>query len=481
MTTKMESSFRLSDLYDWQTQALAAWMKAEKKGIIEAVTGSGKTHVGIGAIAALRPQERRLSVLVVVHSIELMNQWHARLSEAFPGKRVARIGGGYKDDFSILPVACVGVVNSALPRLADLFAHHKRGMWRSLLIADECHHYIDAPVFGKLRQHPFDYTLGLSATIEPYEVEGLGRIVYEYKFEDAHRDGLVPPFDLVNVGVDLTSTERSDYLDLTDKIREQFKLVYELYGDELNWIPDHRLFTKLKQIMTRGKEDDPIIKRLFIYLFKRAAIYYTAVRKMNLAQQITRLLVDHGGKKLVVLFERIASAETTEEDISIICARKLRAGLREGDPIWCKVYHSGLQRQERSEVLDEFKRIGASALLACRSLDEGVDIPTVDAAMLAASTQSKRQRIQRIGRTLRRGDGGKRPIVITLFARGTSDENVCADDLEDFKGVATIHDESERTCIARIESLLSGDDGGSALAEVAESEQQDKQGGRLSR
>ena len=47
MTANTESSFRLSDLYDWQTQALAAWMKAEKKGIIEAVTGSGKTHVGI--------------------------------------------------------------------------------------------------------------------------------------------------------------------------------------------------------------------------------------------------------------------------------------------------------------------------------------------------------------------------------------------------------------------------------------------------
>jgi superfamily II DNA or RNA helicase len=88
-----------------------------------------------------------------------------------------------------------------------------------------------------------------------------------------------------------------------------------------------------------------------------------------------------------------------------------------------------------------------------------VDIPTVDAAMLAASTQSKRQRIQRIGRTLRRGDGRKWPIVITLFARGTGDENVCADGLEDFKGVATIHDESERTCIPRIESLLRGDNG----------------------
>lgn len=454
MSDNKPNGFKLSSLYDWQKSALAAWTKAEHKGIVEAVTGTGKTHVGIGAIAMLHAQERRLSILVVVHTIELMNQWHERLQAAFPGRRVARIGGGIKEDFSIMPVACVGIVNSALPRLADLFEHHQRGPWKSLLIADECHHYIDAPVFSRLLRFPFDFTLGLSATIDPFEVEGLGRIIFEYSFEQAHSDGLVPPFSLVNIGVDLTPDERTAYLELTDKIRDQFKLIFELYGDELNWIPDYKLFTKLKQMMRQGKEDDPVIKRVFIYLFKRASIYYKAFNKMRLAQQITRLLVDHGRKKLIVFFERIESAETTVEDISVICARKLQMELREGDAIWCKVYHSGLRRKDRVQILGEFKNIGASALLACRSLDEGVDIPTVDAAMLAASTQSKRQRIQRIGRTLRRGDGGKRPIVITLFARGTGDENVCADDLHDFKGVATIYDESEQTCISRVEALL---------------------------
>ena len=74
--------------------------------------------------------------------------------------------------------------------------------------------------------------------------------------------------------------------------------------------------------------------------------------------------------------------------------------------------------------------------------------------MLAASTQSKRQRIQRIGRTLRRGDGDKRPIVITLSrSRNRRRERMRPTTCKTSSGVATIHDESERTCIARIESL----------------------------
>ena len=77
--------------------------------------------------------------------------------------------------------------------------------------------------------------------------------------------------------------------------------------------------------------------------------------------------------------------------------------------MWCRVLHSGLDQKERKSVLDEFRVNGVSALLTCRVLDEGLDVPQIDAALLVASTQSRRQRIQRIGRALRKGDGNKTP------------------------------------------------------------------------
>jgi RNA polymerase primary sigma factor len=183
-------------LFPWQREALSAWDTAGRHGMVEAVTGSGKTHVGIAAIAKLYAENKRLSTLVVVPTIPLMNQWTEKLTVAFPGQRIGRIGGGNKDDFSILPIACVAVINSAVLKVHKLLAHCINRKNPSLLIADECHHYIEAPVFSRIRAFPFDYTLGLSATLFPFEVPGLGRIIYEYGFKDACNDGIVPPFDL---------------------------------------------------------------------------------------------------------------------------------------------------------------------------------------------------------------------------------------------------------------------------------------------
>jgi superfamily II DNA or RNA helicase len=179
-----------------------------------------------------------------------------------------------------------------------------------------------------------------------------------------------------------------------------------------------------------------------------------AARKIDLTERLTRALVERGHKKLVVFFERIESADTVGEDVARQAAFHLRERMIQAEPIWCKVYHSELGSQARAAVLGEFRRVGPSALLACRSLDEGLDIPQVDAAILAASTQAKRQRIQRIGRTLRRGHGNKRPLIITLYAQGTNDENVTSEDRETFEGVATIHNETDQTCAVKVGELM---------------------------
>ena len=99
-------------------------------------------------------------------------------------------------------------------------------------------------------------------------------------------------------------------------------------------------------------------------------------------------------------------------------------------------------------------------MLVCRSFDEGIDFPEVDAAILVASTQSKRQRIQRIGRTLRRGDGNKRPVIITLTAQGTGDDRVTEKDQEEFDGVATLHEPRSGSLITTLESVLTGNANG---------------------
>jgi superfamily II DNA or RNA helicase len=65
-------------LYRWQLDALMSWLRCGRRGVVEAVTGSGKTDVALAAAAdALR---RGRFVLVVVPSRVLMEQWHGRLT-----------------------------------------------------------------------------------------------------------------------------------------------------------------------------------------------------------------------------------------------------------------------------------------------------------------------------------------------------------------------------------------------------------------
>ncbi len=442
-------------LHQWQTTALAKWHSARRQGIIEAVTGSGKTYVAFGALEQLHAEDRKLNTLIVVPTVPLMNQWLNKLSQLFPDRRVGRIGDGHSDDFSRFPFACVAIINSAVRHVEKLLGHTRHGTVKSFLIADECHHYIDAPVFRRIREFPFHYTLGLSATIEPYEVSGLGKVIYEYGFGDANDDGLVPSFDLVNTNVSLTSGEQADHERLSEKIKDQYLLIREAFHYELLNVPKHEFFLRLKQLMSREDgSEDPVIKRYFGLLFRRTKIYYMSERKMALATDLIRLLVQDGNKKVIVFFERIDSAEDVQEDVALEAASKLRTRIQEVMQTWCKVFHSGLQRAEREEVLREFRANKQSALLACRCLDEGIDIPEVDAAILVASTQSRRQRIQRIGRTLRRGDGEKRPLIITLFCQETRDENVIQNDAEIFAGVATFHEADERACVKDVKKIL---------------------------
>lgn len=122
---------------------------------MEAVTGTGKTMVGVAAV--LKELARRGQVLVLVPTVELQHQWVAQIEPRVPaGRRVGRLGAGADDTLLTCGVP-VAVVNSA--RSADVRLIRPGG----LLVADECHRYGSAA--NQLALDPrFRRRLGLSAT-----------------------------------------------------------------------------------------------------------------------------------------------------------------------------------------------------------------------------------------------------------------------------------------------------------------------------
>ncbi len=69
----VSTSYDYAFLYAWQHEALKAWHSHARRGVVEAVTGAGKTRVGIAA--AFEAIRQGIKVLILVPTAELQRQW----------------------------------------------------------------------------------------------------------------------------------------------------------------------------------------------------------------------------------------------------------------------------------------------------------------------------------------------------------------------------------------------------------------------
>lgn len=198
------------DLYPWQRRALQAWRRAGYRGVVQAVTGAGKTRVGVAAIAEALADGRR--AVVIVPTLVLVKQWLGTLMELLPGVAVAT-SKDVAREWSVL----VTTVQTAMGR------HLLRPGEPALVVADECHRY-GADRFSDGLYPQFRWRLGLTATLHRDDVGDeflhayFGGIVHDLGYGEAVRDDLIAPFVLARVGVPLSPRERRLYDELTDDL-----------------------------------------------------------------------------------------------------------------------------------------------------------------------------------------------------------------------------------------------------------------------
>jgi len=82
-------------------------------------------------------------------------------------------------------------------------------------------------------------------------------------------------------------------------------------------------------------------------------------------------------------------------------------------PITCDI-----GRAERREALERFRTGELGVLVSAQVLNEGIDVPDVEAAILVGGRLGTREYVQRVGRTLRPAPG-KQAVVYELVTRGT--------------------------------------------------------------
>jgi superfamily II DNA or RNA helicase len=125
-------------------------------------------------------------------------------------------------------------------------------------------------------------------------------------------------------------------------------------------------------------------------LYKRKEIVHSAGERQDCATALARLLPL--GSRTIFFLERIEAADALYERLSEFLGGRVRR------------YHSALSREVKRRSLAAYREGEACALVCCHALDEGLDIPDTDTGVIVSATGAARQRIQRLGRLLRRGE-----------------------------------------------------------------------------
>jgi superfamily II DNA or RNA helicase len=394
------------ELRDWQVRALADWSDGAR-GVVEAVTGSGKTRLALAAVQLV--VERGGVALVLVPTLGLQDQWVRELAAVVPRGRIGRLGGGRSDDLDRHAVL-VATPQSA----AGLPIEPPHGV-PGLLVADEAHRF-GAPTWAEALKPSFTLRLALTATFER-EDDGLvdvlapyfGEVVHRYGYAEAARDGVIAPFDVTLVGVPLTADEQARHDELDARVRRVTRAL--IAGGSLPREP-RALIAALSAIVAdaqRSGRDGPQVRAAREYLSvvrERRSVAAGAAGKLEVVAALAPALAMH---------RTLAFTDTVDQAESVV--RRLRSGGAAASTL-----HGELDDRTRRSRLARFGRGELVALAAPRVLDEGVDLPDADVALALSAFRTRRHLVQRLGRVLRRKADGRTAHLVLLHASGTLED-----------------------------------------------------------
>lgn len=370
-----------------QVKALDGWVAANRRGIFEHATGSGKTF---SAICAANDAFSRDEIpLFLVPSELLFHQWKNELEQAFApnGLQLLLCGAGHADwkvggllrswtQPSIAPGPPRAVLATVQTASSPAFLDLCEGGEHLFLVADEVHRLgaVGARRIFTLDSGP---RLGLSATPERAgDAEGTraildyfcGVIPPPFGIAEAVESGALTPYAYSVHPIYLDADEQERWQKLTNEYRRLYARA-EANGDTT---------------------DASVSARLKMLLIRRARIVKAARAKVDTAARIVRSHYQPGQRWIVYCDDQVQLG---------VVQRALRtAGL--GDVY---EYHSAMAG-DRARTLDRFNVLGG-VIVSIRCLDEGVDIPAVSHALILASSRNPREFIQRRGRVLRRAEG----------------------------------------------------------------------------
>lgn len=339
------------NLYGYQQNAVEAVLRA-KNGILVAPCGSGKTQMGLEAVARIGGK-----TLWLTHTTDLLTQSMNRAKQCFglPMSEYGTITAGKVNVGNTLTFATVQTASNI-----DLSQY--RDEW-DCVVVDECHKCVGSPTrmmmfYKVLSALSARYKIGLTAT--PYRADGLERCMFALLGDVIHE---VPQSavagNTVPVRVKFVNTGYTpDIDDITD-------------GDgTLN-------YAKLISDITENKDRNAVI-----------------VEEIQRAAQ-------NGG--VLVLSDRLQHLDALERVARDSGQRAARLGIAS----------TKAEKERRARILTDLNNGALNVVFATYKLaKEGLDVPNLRTVVFATPQKDKTTVIQSAGRVARKADGKEFGTVI---------------------------------------------------------------------
>lgn len=401
-STNKSKEKRSPSNYGWQEKALRAWHDNDRRGVVEAATGSGKTRVGI-RIASDFMRDGGCAI-IVTPTRDLIQQWVVEAENA--AIRVHR-----DEDAEALLASGqpgIGVVTYARAGTERFLVAARSGKRaRQLLVADEAHH-LGSDLQGKrILSYRWKALLGLTATLERSDgaianiEKTIGGIVYQYTIREAIRDEVLAPFHYVTLEVQLEDHEQAEYADLDESVKRWAGKLISECG------PPAKNLSFMRFAQEQRKKGVRSAGLYTYYWGKRRDLVSKSRAKLAALEKVK---IEKTGVRLLSFTETEVAAQAAAAALSV-------------EPNFVVELFSGsLSKSRRSELLQAFRDARISGLVGPKLLDEGIDLPEADLGIVLAKTSSSVQLIQRLGRVLRQKKSRRDAVFLTLFARGTYED-----------------------------------------------------------
>jgi superfamily II DNA or RNA helicase len=393
------------ELFPHQTKAVEEWLKSDCKGIFKMCTGAGKTITSLACIERLRRdkvENANAPVFVTVPTRVLADQWIVQ-SRKFGFADVLRaydnasnwlgpLEPWMKARTSSYPRFVVSTYKTfaderMTQRLKRLAAIGVTSTW----IADESHNLATHRLLhaAKEVQPLFSRRIGLSATPE---IEGnlaatetifrfFNNICATYELADGINEGVLCPYRYHPIPA---------YLD---------PKLGQAYLESLQDIENGRDSSRLIDLYRQSRE-----------IIKKSGVQLPALEGI-----IDNLLKDHSLVSHTLIYCPPGFSEISADVSDDVEIDPEQSRLLEEVVAFCRTRGLTVASilgetpgSQRSEILERFAQGKIQILCAIGCLDEGVDVPSIQRAIVLYSVDRAKQFVQRRGRILRQPRGQKK-------------------------------------------------------------------------